>query len=409
MKVAPQVVDIIVGFPIPTLTRIIGKPANDSLKLLVKQLLQNAASVETVLGGGTLGHTGLVVDRATYLLRSATPFVTPPNPGLSPIIPARATPATIHTVTNQHEALYYTYRLCRNVAAALRQQIIQAVEPQYLDNLADEHTGFEAVTPLQMIEYLQEHHGRITDTDLETNNIELKKPIDLDKSIDDFWKRVKDCQTLAHNGGAPYTDAQILSIVRPLFRQTGAFEYNLRQFNACPQAQQTLANFKTAMIKAWDTHQDILKEGATERGYSANNANATPAMEDLVLQMHQANAAMMAQMKEAHNATLQQLAKAQANATGMKQMDLLTQLLSGVLQAHPQAIWAPAQPNRANGADKGRVCQNHKYYCSTHGYGTNPTHTSLTCRNKGLNHNDAATAANPMGGNLKYQDHYTPE
>ena len=38
------------------------------------------------------------------------------------------------------------------------------------------------------------------------------------------------------------------------------------------------------------------------------------------------------------------------------------------------------------------------FYCHSHGIGTNPKHTSMTCTNKGPNHEDKATFQNRMGG-----------
>ena len=40
-------------------------------------------------------------------------------------------------------------------------------------------------------------------------------------------------------------------------------------------------------------------------------------------------------------------------------------------------------------------------YCSTHGWRVHATHTSLTCKKQGKNHNTAATRANTMGGSNK--------
>ena len=46
------------------------------------------------------------------------------------------------------------------------------------------------------------------------------------------------------------------------------------------------------------------------------------------------------------------------------------------------------------------------FYCHTHDYTSNPTHTSKKCRNPGDNHNYDATPTNTMGGNLNNKDKY---
>ena len=40
-------------------------------------------------------------------------------------------------------------------------------------------------------------------------------------------------------------------------------------------------------------------------------------------------------------------------------------------------------------------------YCSTHGWRVHATHTSLTCKKQGKNHNTAATRTNTLGGSNK--------
>ena len=42
-----------------------------------------------------------------------------------------------------------------------------------------------------------------------------------------------------------------------------------------------------------------------------------------------------------------------------------------------------------------------KGYCSTHGWRVHATHTSVTCKKQGKNHNTAATRTNMMGGSNK--------
>ena len=53
-------------FEFPTLTPIRGEPTADTLIVLRKQLKANAKSVPSNLGGGTLGHLGLIIPPARY-------------------------------------------------------------------------------------------------------------------------------------------------------------------------------------------------------------------------------------------------------------------------------------------------------------------------------------------------------
>ena len=64
-----------------TLTPIHGEPNYASLKRLKKELKANAQSVVSDLGGGGLGHLGLVLTDAEYANVSDVPYVAPPHPG----------------------------------------------------------------------------------------------------------------------------------------------------------------------------------------------------------------------------------------------------------------------------------------------------------------------------------------
>ena len=65
------------SFPFPTLTKIHGYPTFVSLLKLKNQLKTNAKSVSSDLGGGALGHLGLVLTPEEYALVSVTPFIFP--------------------------------------------------------------------------------------------------------------------------------------------------------------------------------------------------------------------------------------------------------------------------------------------------------------------------------------------
>ena len=113
MKNTPEVVDLIKGFPYPDLTKIRGKPCRNKIILMEKELKANAASVETKLGGGGNGHLGLLMSEEKYATRSATPFVIPAHPGITPLFLSRTTQINARIISTQHENLVYIYELCR--------------------------------------------------------------------------------------------------------------------------------------------------------------------------------------------------------------------------------------------------------------------------------------------------------
>ena len=73
-------------FPNPVLTQIIGRPAFQSISRLFRETTENAATVDTDLGGGQHGLIGVLLPPQLYQGMSNTPMVVPANPGPVPNI-----------------------------------------------------------------------------------------------------------------------------------------------------------------------------------------------------------------------------------------------------------------------------------------------------------------------------------
>ncbi len=58
-----------------TVTKIHGKPTNQDLTTLKKELIAILANIPTTLGGGNHGHAGIIMDPARYLLMTGAVFV----------------------------------------------------------------------------------------------------------------------------------------------------------------------------------------------------------------------------------------------------------------------------------------------------------------------------------------------
>jgi hypothetical protein len=89
MKYA-TVEDIIVSFLHPVLPTVQGEPDYQTIHAIRKSLQANSRAIDTHLGGGTLGHLGLVVSDASYAMiapgtdAGPTLWVRPTAPGRDP-------------------------------------------------------------------------------------------------------------------------------------------------------------------------------------------------------------------------------------------------------------------------------------------------------------------------------------
>jgi hypothetical protein len=89
MKYA-TVEDVILSFPYPTLPTVQGEPDYQTIHALRKLLQANAREIDIHLGGGALGHMGLIVSDASYAMiaqsTEAGPklWINPTAPGHAP-------------------------------------------------------------------------------------------------------------------------------------------------------------------------------------------------------------------------------------------------------------------------------------------------------------------------------------
>jgi hypothetical protein len=63
---------IIASFPHPILLMVQGKPYYHTIQAIRKLLQANAREIDTHLGGGALGHLGLIVSDAAYAMVDPT-------------------------------------------------------------------------------------------------------------------------------------------------------------------------------------------------------------------------------------------------------------------------------------------------------------------------------------------------
>jgi hypothetical protein len=127
MKYA-TVEDVIASFPHPILPTVQGEPDYQTICAIRKLLQANARAIDTYLGGGALGHLGLVVSDASYAMIAPT---TEAGPTLweSPSSPGRApgntdvTTAQISVAQHTWDEAVRTYRTYTSVQQALKNRL----------------------------------------------------------------------------------------------------------------------------------------------------------------------------------------------------------------------------------------------------------------------------------------------
>ena len=98
------------SFPNNPVTKIEGEPTCQALRLLESELIQNASSIMTEVGGGNHGYLGLVLSPQKYTQITGHTFTPHPNPGPIPTFPANPTQPQIAQINATHEDQLRLYR-----------------------------------------------------------------------------------------------------------------------------------------------------------------------------------------------------------------------------------------------------------------------------------------------------------
>jgi hypothetical protein len=119
MKYA-TVEDVMESFPHPVLPTVQGEPDYQTIHATRKFLQAKSRAIDTHLGGGTLGHLGLIISDASYAMIAPTTadgptlWTTPQAPGRSPAN-TDGTAAQISAARHIWEEDVQTYRTCTSV------------------------------------------------------------------------------------------------------------------------------------------------------------------------------------------------------------------------------------------------------------------------------------------------------
>jgi hypothetical protein len=165
---------VMASFPHLVLPEVQGDPDYQTIHATRTFLQANSRAIDTHLGGGTLGHLGLIISDASYAQITPTTndkqtiWVTPSAPGQAPAA-TDGTAAQISAARHLCEEDVQTYRTCTSVQQALKKQIISMFEPIYLDILINNMVGYANISARDMLDHLFETYGNITAVDLEIN------------------------------------------------------------------------------------------------------------------------------------------------------------------------------------------------------------------------------------------------
>ena len=172
-------VDKLIGsMPSPILTKIVGLPDYECIKIVNDELTGNAVTISTNLGCVTVGYARLTLTAAIFANISIAAWIPPPNPGVQAGIPPGSTSAQIASLNRAFDKEFQIYSDFVAVGNALKKQLLAAVEDIYICSLKQPYIGYGNVTVLQIITHLYATYVKLSSGDLEDNETRMNTAYD---------------------------------------------------------------------------------------------------------------------------------------------------------------------------------------------------------------------------------------
>jgi hypothetical protein len=201
-----KVEDVMEILPHPALPTVQGEPDYQTIHATRKFLQANSREIDTHLGGGTLGHLGLIISDASYTMISPETngepklWITAQAPGRAPA----KTDGTAAQISADHhiwEEDAQTYRTCTSVQQALQNQIISVFEPMESDILNGNMVSYANITARGILYHLLETYINITAVDVKINFEHMRQAWDPQHPVDTLFKQIQDCAENSEAGG----------------------------------------------------------------------------------------------------------------------------------------------------------------------------------------------------------------
>jgi hypothetical protein len=250
--------DVMASFPHPVKPTVQGELDYQTTHATRKFLQANSRAIDTHLGGGTLGHLGLIISDASYAMIAPTTdagptfWVSPQSPGRAPAN-TDGTAAQISAARHIWEEDIQTYCTYTSVQQALKKQIISVFEPMYLDVLNDNMVGFANISARDMLDHLFSTYGNIT-------------------AVESLFKQIQDCADYYEACGVLIGHPQQINVGYANFFATGHFMSACRRWNEKHLIEKTWTQSKSHFAAARRQHKQMQGESAVTAGCHSANA-----------------------------------------------------------------------------------------------------------------------------------------
>ena len=255
------------------MTKIHGQPSHTAITKLEEELVEIAVVIPTSLGGGELGHAGLIIEPSEYEKYSnGIPFNRPTQPPVNPTI---IQADDRETIIRSHNEKIRIFNLYLGVEQGLKDKILEAIDEEFLLELREGIIGFQKVTARQMIDHLRKRGGGLDHTDVMKIRKERDEQWNCTENPAAYFARVeKNVHLLSLVTPTPIaTDmTERTMAVLDAMTESGNFNAAVREWEQKPDGEKTWENIKVFTCEEYTKAQKRGAITARQAGFGSANA-----------------------------------------------------------------------------------------------------------------------------------------
>ena len=190
----------------------------------------------------------------------------PPNPGAL-YIPAGMARHAATRMREDHAEQLRIYRECLDVKAALKKQVMEAIEDKYTKCLCNRTTQRVDASLEALFVTLFQRYGLVTPHQLAKFEKEVREyRYNVVEPLTTVYDLIDDLELMGDAAQTPYLEQQLVSYALEILRATQDFQDGIKSWNRRAPALRTWANFMTHF-------DDEYKELLQLRGPTMHSAN----------------------------------------------------------------------------------------------------------------------------------------
>jgi hypothetical protein len=421
----PEAAKLVIDDATAEFPAIAGAPSDDDIKTLT-EFLQNLLQAIDIPGGRD-SLSGLIDAPSDYRAAYGHDFdrLETPLSSYDPSIATDATNAVRVKAERAWTAQLELQRLIRTVERTLRSFFSTIIEDTWLLPLKDPVTFYNKVPLREYLRHLSASSGGLEATDIVQLQASMLTWWSEDPRVPEYINKLDDAQKKASRAQLPITDEWLAAIATMSLLSAGSFPKLHLDWDGLAPAAKTWTAWKTWALKSQKTTEreqrasgirgDVFGSAASAiqaHGTTADPHNLLPSTYDPTAQPVLAELDRyldnMAAAVTNEKAVLETLVSTNAELSKLSSTKIakLEKLLQDLKSSGPRPAQGTTPSASHTNADTRAVAQlraaiKHKWipgsFCSSHGWGVGPNHSSSNCKGKRAGHVDSATRANPQG------------